>query len=219
MKGPPERRPAEAGGLLGRWARRKSALRRGATLTDETPPAAPEPPVAAPVPDGPALVDETAAAEVEPLLPPLDTLNYDSDYSAFMSPKVDPALRGAALRKLFHSPEFNVTDGLDDYCDDFTFYEPLGDMITSDMRHQMKVAAERKGREEGEAALQADEEPALAVAREDPAESALSGGDTAPEAVSAELSVAASTSTDRTAPSSTGAEGREPASRGDQRRG
>ena len=78
---------------------------------------------------------EPGAAERAPL-PELDSLGDHSDVSAFLDPDVDELVRRAALRRVFLSPAFNVVDGLDDYDDDFTRFEPLGDIVTSDMRHQ-----------------------------------------------------------------------------------
>jgi hypothetical protein len=63
------------------------------------------------------------------------------------------------LRKLFHSPKFNVRDGLDDYDLDFTNPEPLGDIITAEMRHRMQVELERLARLDEE-----NDEPDEAVA-------------------------------------------------------
>ena len=68
-------------------------------------------------------------------MPPLASLGPDSDYSGFLSPGVSEELRRLALRKLFHSPIFNVTDGLDDYDDDFTSFEVLREAFHT-RRHQ-----------------------------------------------------------------------------------
>ncbi len=90
--------------------------------------------------------DETSAtsdnAEAIPLpgdeeMPPLEALHEGSDYSGFLSPRVSDELRRLALRKLFHTADFNVCDGLDDYAEDFNGFEKLGDIITSDMLHQL----------------------------------------------------------------------------------
>src|SRR3954468_3448526 len=43
-----------------------------------------------------------------PVLPALDELTAESDFTAFMHPKADEALRGAALKKLFRDPHSNV---------------------------------------------------------------------------------------------------------------
>ncbi len=53
-------------------------------------------------------------------MPAIDTLDEHSDVSGFFSEKVSEELRRAALRKLFHLPTFNFTDGLNDYDEDFT---------------------------------------------------------------------------------------------------
>jgi hypothetical protein len=76
-------------------------------------------------------------------MPPLETLDQDSDYSGFLSPRVSEELRRLALRKLFHGPKFNITDGMDDYAGDYSKMEPLGDIVTADMRFHMERAKER----------------------------------------------------------------------------
>lgn len=48
-----------------------------------------------------------------------------------------------ALRRVFHSARFNVTDGLDVYADNYRNFEALGDIVTADMRYH----AERLARE------------------------------------------------------------------------
>ena len=74
-------------------------------------------------------------------MPDIDSLRFDSVFSDFMSPGVSEKLRKLALRKLFHSEVFNIRDGLDEYDDDFTQFEKLGDIVTSDMHHQMEMEA------------------------------------------------------------------------------
>ena len=71
-------------------------------------------------------------------MPPLEALDERSDYSGFLSPEVSDELRRLALRKLFHTADFNVCDGLDDYAEDFNGFEKLGEIITSDMLHQLQ---------------------------------------------------------------------------------
>ncbi len=97
---------------------------------------------------------QSAQSETEPLtdahMPPIDSLTEDSDFSGFLSPGVSEALRKRALRKLFTGAVFNIRDGLDDYDDDFRNFAPLGDLITSDMKHQMEVEEARKRKAEAE---------------------------------------------------------------------
>jgi len=75
---------------------------------------------------------------------PVESLTENSDFSRFMSPGVSDELRNLALRKMFQAPLFNIRDGLDEYDEDYTTFEKLGDIITADMRHQMEVEAEEK---------------------------------------------------------------------------
>jgi hypothetical protein len=75
-------------------------------------------------------------------MPPIESLDESSDYSVFLSEKVSESLRQAALRKMFHFPALNVVDGLDDYAEDFSHFEPLGDILTQDMRRLAKREAE-----------------------------------------------------------------------------
>lgn len=97
-------------------------------------------------------------------MPALESLDEHSDYSGFLSPGVSEKLRRRAMRKLFTAAVFNVRDGLDDYDEDFTQFEGLGDMVTSDMKHQAEVAEKRR--------LEAEERERLASAEsEEPRES------------------------------------------------
>ncbi len=75
---------------------------------------------------------------------PIESLTDNSDFSKFMSPGVSDELRNLALRKMFQAPFFNIRDGLDEYDEDYTTFEKLGDIVTCDMRHQMEVEANKK---------------------------------------------------------------------------
>ena len=77
-------------------------------------------------------------------MPDLDSLDEDSEYSGFLSPGVSDELRKRALHKLFHGQSFNLCDGLDDYDEEFTSFEKLGDIVTADMRFQLEEEARRK---------------------------------------------------------------------------
>jgi hypothetical protein len=117
-------------GFYSRWSKRKQALReqQQETADDQLSATAEET-------QPPALTDED--------MPPLEALHEGSDYSGFLSPKVSDELRRLALRKLFHAASFNQCDGLDDYAEDYTSFEKLGDIITSDMRFQMEQEARK----------------------------------------------------------------------------
>jgi hypothetical protein len=135
-----ETEEAERGqGLLARWSQRKLEGETGAA----TPSEAPEPAEVASV----GTPESLEAALTDADMPPLESLGEDSDYRGFLSPKVSEALRKAALRKLFRQSRFNAVDGLDDYAEDYTSFEPLGDLVTHEMRRMLERA--RKALEEG----------------------------------------------------------------------
>ena len=72
---------------------------------------------------GTAAAVAASAAGAE--LPPVESLTFDSDFTAFLRPEVDPALQRAALKQLFRDPRFNVMDGLDIYIGDYTKPDPI----------------------------------------------------------------------------------------------
>ena len=99
-------------------------------------------------PEEETAADEPSDKEVsDEDLSSLDSLGPDSDYSEFLSSVVSPKLRRAALRKLFSNAKFNVTDGLDDYAEDFSRHAPLGDIVPAEMRTRLKALAARAGSE------------------------------------------------------------------------
>jgi len=108
--------------------------------------------------------DLAAEAPGDEDMPPLETLDQDSDYSGFLSPRVSEELRRLALRKLFHGPKFNITDGMDDYAGDYSKMEPLGDIVTADMRFHMERAKERLAEAEKQLQELAGDPPAQPAA-------------------------------------------------------
>ncbi len=70
-----------------------------------------------------------AAVEKPVQLPPLESLDFQSDFKAFMHSKVEESVKRAALKKLFADPRFNVMDGLDTYIDDYTQAEPISQAL------------------------------------------------------------------------------------------
>jgi hypothetical protein len=93
-------------GFFDRWSRVKSETREAREAPVQSTPAAP-------------------VSEAPPVLPPTETLTFDSDFTAFFHPKVEEGVRRAALRRLFSDPHFNVMDGLDVYIDDYSRSEPI----------------------------------------------------------------------------------------------
>jgi hypothetical protein len=111
--------------FLSRWARLKRETARPA-------PAAPAP----------------ADAPPEQPLPPLESLDFASDFTAFLQDKVEESVKRAALKKLFHSPEFNVMDGLDVYIDDYGAPDPIPPEMLSRLAHAREMLFGRDAQQE-----------------------------------------------------------------------
>ncbi|HSS63664.1 MAG TPA: DUF3306 domain-containing protein, partial [Gammaproteobacteria bacterium] len=86
------------GSFLRRWSSRKRRARRGEV--EESPAVKPAEETEAVNADEPAEPERVLNDED---MPPLESLNEDSDYSGFLSPGVSESLRKLALRKMFLS--------------------------------------------------------------------------------------------------------------------
>ena|SRR5687767_12769036 len=86
---------------------------------------------AAEPPSVPAKPAETAPAE----LPAVESLTFDSDFSAYLRANVEESVKRAALKKLLHDPRFNVMDGLDTYIDDYTKNEGISQEMLKTLEH------------------------------------------------------------------------------------
>ena len=115
--------------FLSRWSRRKDEARQVPQQT--------VPERATPDPNAPA-----------PELPPVDQLTFESDYGAFLHPKVDEDVRRAALKKLFSDPRFNVMDGLDVYIDDYSKTEPIPPEMLAGLKQAQNILRWAKEDEE-----------------------------------------------------------------------
>jgi hypothetical protein len=102
---------------LKRWSARKLAAAQEAKVaaSSEAPPAVAQP----------TSEPATGPTSAAPALPPVDSLTFESDFTAFMKPDVDPSLKRLALKKLLRDPRFNVMDGLDTYIDDYSKPDPI----------------------------------------------------------------------------------------------
>jgi hypothetical protein len=89
-----------------------------------------------------------------PVLPPVESLTPESDFSAFMGPKVKDELRRVALKKLFSDPHFNIADPFEAYSGDWTGGEPIPPEMLATLNQARSVLLtpeERKALEEQEA--------------------------------------------------------------------
>lgn len=94
--------------FLARWSRLKAQSARETDAPTAAPPPAP-----------------AAAAAVHAPLPPVDSLDFSCDFSAFLDARVEESVKRAALTKLFRSAHFNEMDGLDVYIDDYGRFDPI----------------------------------------------------------------------------------------------
>ena len=128
-----------------------------------------------PAPEDIVEVESTSGAEITLLsdedMPEIKTLTSTSDISDFFNEGVSASLRRAALRHIFSLPVYNIRDGLNDYDDDFTRFEPLGETITADMKwheaRKQRALEEEAAREAEEAALAKSEQLEAEVVDED----------------------------------------------------
>ena len=84
-----------------------------------------------------------------PALPPVEKLAPESDFTGFMHPKVDDALRRVALKKLFSDPHFNIPDPYEPYSADFTAGEPIPPELLATLKQaEQLVFGEKQPKEE-----------------------------------------------------------------------
>ena len=158
-------------GPLARWSRLK--LRQGAAAgrggaapvsfaPDRNPALTPAPdggpPAAVPAEDQPTgddsqPVEDAALGEDAALdLPPIDSLDKDSDYTPFLADSVPEKLARAALRKMWRSdPAFGIRDGLDDYDEDFSIMFKVVDAVTAKAKSAAKSKKAKVGKKDQKA--------------------------------------------------------------------
>jgi len=103
--------------FLERWSRRKL-----------------EQPAQAPAPV------ETKAEAPAPVLPPVEELKPESDFTPFMQAKVDPATRRDALKKLFADAHYNIPDPFEAYSEDYTRSDPIPEAMLKAINRVRDVA-------------------------------------------------------------------------------
>ena len=84
-----------------------------------------------------------------PALPPVEKLTPESDFTGFMHPKVDDALRRVALKKLFSDPHFNIPDPFEPYSRDFNVEDPIPPELLATLKQaEQLVFGEKQPKEE-----------------------------------------------------------------------
>jgi hypothetical protein len=81
-----------------------------------------------------AVVPDTPAAPRAPL-PDVSSMQFGDDFSQFLCAEVEESVKRLAMKKLFHSPIFNVMDGLDVYIDDYSIPDPLDPGMLEKLSH------------------------------------------------------------------------------------
>ena len=175
-----------ADGFLGRWAKRKEAVRQGKEVPKEPEKVvAAEPPSPQPSPasgrgsnasagaglagletPSPHRGEGGAAARQQlpsPTLEDVQSLTAESDFSRFVQPGVTPEVRNAAMKKLFSDPHFNVMDGLDTYIDDYSKPDPmppemLRSLASAKFLNLFEEKEEKDGKEEAKAPTAREDE-------------------------------------------------------------
>jgi hypothetical protein len=106
-----------------------------------------------------------------PSLPPVDKLTPDSDFTGFMHPKVEDALRRVALKKLFNDPHFNIPDPFEPYSGDWNISEPISEELLATLnqakQHVFSDKNEEKNTEEEKREVAA-QEPAAEQKADEP---------------------------------------------------
>jgi hypothetical protein len=79
-----------------------------------------------------------------PTLPPVEKLTPESDFSEFMHPKVQDALRRVALKKLFSDPHFNTPDPFEAYSGDWTGGEPISEEMLATLNQARSLLFDKE---------------------------------------------------------------------------
>jgi len=105
--------------FLDRWSRRKQEHAQQAATPPAPPPSA----------------DAAPAAP----LPPVDSLQPESDFTPFMAKDVGPETRRAALKRLFADAHYNVPDPFEPFSGDFTVGEPIPEEMLKNLNHAKRL--------------------------------------------------------------------------------
>ena len=108
-------------------------------------------------------VPEKKEETPKPAVPPLDQLTPESDFTPFMHPKVEDALRRVALKKLFNDPHFNTPDPFEPFSGDWNVGEPISEELLATLNQAKQHLFSEQKKDEPPAA----EEPQQEIAKPD----------------------------------------------------
>lgn len=154
-------------GLLGRWAKRKAAVREEAEVEAATL-AEPEEEVAE-LPEPEPETEEEALEQLSEADPELaeqlsaidiDKLTFDDDFTIFMQKRVPQIIRRRALSKLWLShPILANLDGMNEYDEDYTQAADAAEMVRKVFEEARKREEEAKRKKAREEAIARGEQP------------------------------------------------------------
>ena len=87
-------------------------------------------------------VEEADNAEEALTIDDADSVTFDSGVASFLQQGVDKSVKKAALKKLFHSDEFNYISDMDDHTEDFSNIPKLKDSVAKQLRGWVKTVLE-----------------------------------------------------------------------------
>jgi len=151
--------------VLSRWSRRKLEAEQLAPLSGEAVSTGADGSLTMPATEGVDAVEKPVLTDAD--MPAIESLSEDSDFSGFMSSGVSDELRNLALRKLFKAPVFNIRDGLDEYDEDYTYFEKLGDIVTCDMKHHIEMQEQKLREAQAAEAAGAEDDAIEEIADDD----------------------------------------------------
>jgi uncharacterized protein DUF3306 len=108
-------------------------------------------------------VPEKQEEAPKPAVPPVENLTPDSDFTPFMHPKVEDALRRVALKKLFNDPHFNTPDPFEPFSGDWNVGEPISEELLATLNQAKQHLFSEEQKKEPPAA----EEPKQEIAKPD----------------------------------------------------
>ena len=105
-------------------------------------------------------VQEKKEDSPKPALPPVDKLSPESDFTPFMHPKVEDALRRVALKKLFNDPHFNTPDPFEPFSGDWNVAEPISEELLATLNQAKQHLFSEEKKEQAAPAEQTKEKVA-----------------------------------------------------------
>jgi hypothetical protein len=117
--------------------------------------------------DKPAEIPKDQSLEKEQL-PPVEKLTPESDFTDYMQPKVEDALRRAALKKLFSDPHFNIPDAFEPFSGDWNVAESISPEMLATLNQAKVLMFDKKEDEPKDKEEKAEEQNAEAKKTDEP---------------------------------------------------